>query len=1209
MKDLKYYEKRNLLPGISKDSLQFEEDGKTLYEYLKDDNKLLVIGNPGIGKSEELKNLFSDLWKEKESTGVLPLIINLQNFRSTHRFEDLIRYEKWITHNNLVFILDGLDEIANIQDFISELSVFIGKNNSRNYKYVLSCRYNIYLTHKSGLSNFKKLFLDNLNLFQAQNILKNKFEVNLRAEELYNYEYLLTTPFIVNQFAKYFNKYGKIPTNFSELLDTIINSELEAHISRKVVKRNKIPLPKFRRNLYLIALINELRQKNSLDNSQILEVVGDDFSDFIENPFLIPTGERNVEFMFSHRQYQEYFVASFLNSLSFDKIISIVGINGNRLKPSLLNSVSFLLNLMNTEDSRLNDLIQWISSNEPEILFKADPDRITKCQANIQEDIFQKFFQINIIDSKLWLRNTTSVSEEEIAQFADCDENFTFLIDIIKDKKEHFRTRTTALSILAHFKPRPEAMNSLFELLKANSENEYRNINSGVIDVFKYWKLVSQKPEIISDVIEVFKDDDHSEPASRILSLILTDLEHLNKYMSFIEREMKFEFDREKRKNDDGVIRGNRWKLERMLTEIQNDDVFLNYLELLLIQSKFDSYNSEQFEKDIIKRLNVIKDTDEEKLIDFFTNYFQIHKPDYFNHRKPSYRIVKELEIAKPLFERLFEPAFFKENYAICAHLIYLDPTSFEIFKDRIDAFKTLDQQLEYFRNNVNSYNKRDLALSIEKVLEENGFNLNDKLSAYKAFDELQEEFNEIIQKETELMFEKSELYKLCGNHFKEVGKDSVCKKDFYATKRDFKINSQLVNTFGYETLAERVILQACIYFNRDCVNLKDCQDYLGDKMAHFDFVFKEIKSHQGNTHLNIDLNIVKRELQNLIDAIIPSINTENLISFSDDGSFSPNQDYRSFLMIQNIHQLLIDETLDIKTSDEFILNTLAYFDFKNFDNDTSKFEKLIDKVTDKDKLKEKIIANLKTELISSVFTKHAIFSLNHNFSEAFKDIEAHLLKDKDIYSGDALLKLFVEKNGTNILKKMCDDVNTRACWTAIELLFKEGSDKEFCINKAKEYLASKDEKYLKYAAKVLFETNENAIIDYILDDVENRIKVIYSLNNTNYQNYSVLPSIGLNGIESLFNVIYTDTEFDKFDFSYATNFFTNYTINLVKHGQKFQELKNLFEKLRGIAEEEASDRRVFFVNSLLLDIEKAYINSLSNAMNFDEALALVRSL
>lgn len=1167
----------------------------------------ILKGQPGIGKSYELQRLAIDLWEDHNSN-LIPFYRSLRNFSKGKSLKEYLNWEELSKYSDIILILDGIDEIDDENYFFSEFNTFISNNAGTIKKSVLSIRSSIYENYKHEIFEPQVYELRNLDVNQAQKLLEIRTGHQFELLEIHNFKAkstFLNDPYKLNIVAEFYVKERRLEKNPVDLWENYLKSILKYDEKVKFKKKN-FDYWELNNDLRRVALQLELIKELKIDEDSLRIILNQErkrFEVFISCAIIL---QKRNNFEYEHKQLQEYLAAKLISLFPKEKIIKILNVNGaNAVKPSLENTLTMLLDILSSDKEKQQAIAEWVYGNKPDLLFRADKDRLQ----SFQVPVFQYFFNNSIKGSKLWLRNTTSISEEEIAQFADCPENFDYLMRIIKTEEEHFRIRTTALSILAHFEPRPEAKTALFELLKPNSENEYRNINSGVINVFKYWKLVTQEPGIISDVIEVFKDDDHSEPASCILSLILTDLEHLDKYMPFIEREMKFEFDREKRKNDDGVIRGNRWKLERMLTEIQSDVVFLSYLELLLVQSNFDSYNSEQFEKDIIKRLNVIKDTDEKKLIDFFTNYFQIHKPDYFNHRKPSYRIVKELGVAKSLFKRLFEPEFFKSNYRICAHLYCFNPGSFEIFDLSIRKFQGLDLELEKFRNIVDTYANRKVAELVEEVLEKNSYELSDKLSDYKPFDELQKEFNQLIQKETELMFDKTELYNLCEEHFKKIEKNEVCKKDFYLTKKDFKNNSQLVNTFGYESLAERLIFQACIYHGEQCVALAECQSYLSDPLAHFDFIFKEIQNHLNNTHLSIDFSVIKNELQELVDSIIPSVKTDNFISFSEDGSFSLNKKYRSFLMIQNIHQLLVDESLDVKTSDEFILNTLAYFDFKNIDNDTSKFVKLTDKITDKDKLKKKIIANLKTEMVSSVYTKHALFAINQSYSEAFKDIESHLLMDKDIYSGDALLKPFVQKNGTDILKKMCDDLHTRACWTAIEMLFKDGSEKEFCINKAKEYLASKDEKYLKYAAKVLFETNENAIIDYILENVENRIKVLYSLNHTNSQNYSAVPSNGLSGIEILFNRIYSETDFNDFDFSYSNSFFINYSINLVTQQNKYEKLKDLFVKQRNIAEKEASDRRVFFVNSLLLDIEKAYINSLSKAMDFDEALKLVKEL
>lgn len=107
-------------------------DGKennSLKEVVFNINKIVLLGNPGIGKSKELEKLFIDLWEEKDKNGLIPFSISLKNFRKSNKFEDLIIYPDWRSLSNIIFILDGLDEIAEIQDFISAFEIFISKNN------------------------------------------------------------------------------------------------------------------------------------------------------------------------------------------------------------------------------------------------------------------------------------------------------------------------------------------------------------------------------------------------------------------------------------------------------------------------------------------------------------------------------------------------------------------------------------------------------------------------------------------------------------------------------------------------------------------------------------------------------------------------------------------------------------------------------------------------------------------------------------------------------------------------------------------------------------------------------------------------------------------------------------------------------------------------------------------------------------------------
>ena len=66
--------------------------------------------------------------KKKEKSFIFfPFFINLKNFRLSTEFEDLILFEEWKELPSITFILDGLDEISNINDFISELEIFLKK--------------------------------------------------------------------------------------------------------------------------------------------------------------------------------------------------------------------------------------------------------------------------------------------------------------------------------------------------------------------------------------------------------------------------------------------------------------------------------------------------------------------------------------------------------------------------------------------------------------------------------------------------------------------------------------------------------------------------------------------------------------------------------------------------------------------------------------------------------------------------------------------------------------------------------------------------------------------------------------------------------------------------------------------------------------------------------------------------------------------------
>ena len=114
---------------------------RSLYKFRGIDNKkCILIGSGGSGKSLMLQHLFLDGLAKYSKTGILPIFLELRNFRQSDSIESFIydavnvkdeTYTKEISHQmlldgNCVLLLDGFDEIdpTDINDFQKKLNDF-----------------------------------------------------------------------------------------------------------------------------------------------------------------------------------------------------------------------------------------------------------------------------------------------------------------------------------------------------------------------------------------------------------------------------------------------------------------------------------------------------------------------------------------------------------------------------------------------------------------------------------------------------------------------------------------------------------------------------------------------------------------------------------------------------------------------------------------------------------------------------------------------------------------------------------------------------------------------------------------------------------------------------------------------------------------------------------------------------------------------------
>ena len=705
-----YYELRHIIKS-DKRSVDFYfndiNNSITLEDSIFEHDKIVLLGNPGIGKSTELKNLFDLLWSKIDLNGIVPFKINLKNFRSINKFEDLLVYENWQTLPQIIFILDGLDEISEIEDFLSAFETFLNKYQLSNYKYVISCRTNIFEKYLVNISDFQTFYLADLTFEQSTSILRQKFDINLENLVLLDKHYqYLKTPFFLNLFADYFISEKKIPDSDAKMWEIFVTKQLEAQ-KVKIQKRRLLNIPQEIKNLKKISLINEFRQKNFITANELNEVIGDNYIELIENPFFINIENEVEKFSFEHRQLQEYFVAKTLSEKTFEDILSIIKIGTlEKAHPTLFNALSFLINLIEDGASRTK-LINWIEKNQIELLIRADSDRIDE---DLKIRVFQKYFESVCLEKTYWITTDRTFSVDEIARFGDCEINFNFLIDIIADKNRQFRARISALNLIAHFRKVPVARLYWFKsflIENLESINNSKQIKSGMLHCIYTMKVCNEDESFFKKILEIFKRECNKEINVQILS-ILNEFDQIDMYSDFIREEFLRENNIITREEKDEVIRGNSYVLNQLILKIKDSNKFIEFAVYYFDSERdIDIYASDQDE--LIEKCVVFDNIDKNFIITLFKK-LKIHKP-YFYFERPIKELISKISIdsINKIFQYLIDTYDFVDINYVLSNLINDENVWFAINKLKTEKKLEL-REIEYFRNYIANIPKRDIA-------------------------------------------------------------------------------------------------------------------------------------------------------------------------------------------------------------------------------------------------------------------------------------------------------------------------------------------------------------------------------------------------------------------------------------------------------------------------------------------------------------------
>lgn len=772
---------------------------KTLFSELEKSKKgIILLGNPGYGKTSELKQLAAELWSARETTNIIPFFKTLKNFTVSSQIEDFLpRNFKLIPR--LAVIFDGVDEIENITDFSSKLRSFIDENSrlfeNKSLSLLISCRTNIYRKYIKNINNLDVYFLNEISASSGIEFLKTKYGLDLEEHRTFDYSKnreILENPFYLDLIGSYYNTHKILLTNKTLLIQEFVDLRLNDDRMNKF--SNDIVFDKDRILSYTkkIAFALEAMQKPFLTAGEIKRVAQADEISLAKNSFLEENMAGNWSFVL--KNIQEYFVASILSDLDFDEIIEIIKIDAetNKVHPTWHNVVTFLLNLIFSKENLYNTLIDWLLDNDFELLFNADSDRITD---QIKSKVLQNFFTKNCIEDNLWINDLKS-----IALFSECKTNIEFLISEIRNRSRHRRARMSALKLLSYMNiPSTyfeQIKTAVLEIIQENNPDEenYVYLTEDAIMLTKSLGL-NEDSIFFNQIIELLENRDEKEIIRAIISSVspLSAIDNIDYFLAILDKSIGIKKWNTQAKY--GSLTSTKDSIFSMFTNIKDGPSLLKIYEYCIERQKNHS-----FKESLIKEFST-------HIKEFFRSNMQFHTDliriisdavikDKANHYDDDLllEVAESCGIETPLFNVIIESI----NGNSCdRHFLaaIINAGDFEKILQKYITGSANEEFLHQFRN-VLSHRNFDLSKEFENYIESNSrYIFQDKFSR----DELNErtEYWQIKeQKNFDVLFDNNEIESQIFKLYEHLGKTELGFEDldkfYHKYYNDFELQKNV---------------------------------------------------------------------------------------------------------------------------------------------------------------------------------------------------------------------------------------------------------------------------------------------------------------------------------------------------------------------------------------------------------------------------------
>lgn len=1035
---------------------QSERGQSYLIDTLKSHRKIVLLGTAGSGKSVELIHLGQML---KIASEIYVPIYKKFNIYTGQKLSDYIP-EGWngVDPEALVMLLDGLDEIQSQFFYTAVKNIIEFTENNPAIRVIISCRTNFYelpsTTFSGTIKDFSVFTLNDISLKEIRNYADQKLLIDGQEfiQDVHNASFLdlVQKPYFLSLIAQHYIKNGTLLINKTKILEeAILNYYVtdKEHYNTSGFPMNK---PETFERLEKIAFVMEVMGKNFISDEDLHKLFPAS-QDFEKCKFL-PSFRRQDDrdqWMFEHNNIQEFLTARVLSKISLDSILSIISVSSAgkmKIRPTWVNTISFFISIDSSKKSL--DVLDWIISNDMEIIIRFEPDRLNKTR---RIEIFKEIFEF-YSDKQIWL-NSNKFSSSDLVRFGYFDEVIEYLLTLLQNKETPRITQLNALKLIGYFKI--SDFKKYSDKLRVTLISLLDNTNLSDYDTYSILSTIANLNFTNQDTLEIiipkfrkhknqyiragiYKMLSHSDYRTNYLDVLIEGLD-LNRIEDAVEDRESVNLMDESHHLKGALQKINTSEgLKRLWTFLSEDKT----------RSMYDSDYKEIITSLIDNSIQIyIKDkTIYTYIRDFFIvsehlhmNYLPLLIKPFFEKTQTIWDIFlyiwRNKEITDyertELIETIFTKDLFEGFLAIYKEEKLNNDDAKLMHKILFLKDRTHPEFIKY-REELESLAKQffDFALEIPKYLDWNKIN------------------KERTQISFDMLFHKEKLLDEVERLFSKTGKEELWQRDLF----DFR-SSQFD---GLEDIfaASALDLVREFTYRDNQVSLQIVNDFIKDNERFEAYQINQIYGYLHRSN-KVELNVSTQQLEFIKSWCLSRGNNDKILWYF-------------------IHRF------DINLGEDRILNLTYYYDFSS----EVKFEEpgtieQLEHFVGKKKLKVKVAENLEKGMANSFsWLSNAGYAIRNGIREAYNSILDYLRTVIDNeYKFNEILEFWFNKtkDGTR-LKDFIENVHSDVLlWKAITLLYNSELEREFLTNFLLRYMSNPgnaiDYRYM--AANYLMEMNK----------------------------------------------------------------------------------------------------------------------------------------